>query len=171
MKKKFVLFVLIALFVIAPAFAANDIYVDLGIQNSELSLDLFNNNKFGAKFNASVAGEFTMIIDKGMGFSIDALADLAQSEIDLGVNFAYAGKISQNVLYILTVGPSFDFGTNVFSIGADFEASFLFFISRSMYISVATGVDMNFVDCKSGSTESNFCMNIPIPSVGFGWKF
>lgn len=171
MKKFFIVLTLIL--VSFSAFAATDIFVGLGIQNSKLSLAMSKpeGGDFSFDFkDKTIEGELAVIFDGNSGFKVTAGTE-GFSGIKLGVGYAYTDKINANVGYTLYAGPTFDIKGSNFGLGADLVASFQFFISNGFYIDVATGLLMDIIQFSSNGHTVNFTADIPLPRVSLGWKF
>lgn len=179
MKKILSVLLLLALLVV-PAFASADMFFTLGVQNSNLTLNMNfpENGSMTTEFDMQALAEFSSIFNKGYGVKALFLTDFQQG-FQIGASFAYSNNISSNVSYILSVGPTFSFGGmslsdkagGKFAIGANLDAAFQFYLTNKMYVDVATGVMMDIVSFENGKAETNINLFIPLPRVGLGWKF
>ena len=178
--KKVISIVLLLLALTLPVFATADMFFTLGVQNSKLNLSLgFPESGMSSQFDMQALGEFTSIFNKNYGVKGMFLTDF-QSGFQLGASFAYKNNISSDVSYILAIGPTFSFkGASLsekakgdFSIGANMDAAFQFYLTSSMYVDVATGLIIDIVSfTKDRSPETSINIFIPLPRVGLGWKF
>ncbi len=170
--KKFII-TLALILVSVSAFAATDIFVGLGVQNSKLSLEMSKPEKGDFSFDfkdKTIEGELAVIFDGSNGFKVTAGTE-GFSGIKLGVGYVYTDNINANVGYSLYAGPTFDIKGKTFGLGADLVAAFQFYITNGFYIDVATGLLMEFVTFGNNNTDTSFTANIPLPRVSLGWKF
>ncbi len=171
MKKKLGL-VLLVLVLSASLFAAVDMRLDLGVQNSAIALDMdLSNSNAKPKFTAEFDATFTTTFDNGVGFYVGFTPDLVGGKFGLDGGFAYKIKVSNDIDCLLNIGPSFMFGGQGTNIGADLMAYFDFFITQSMYMQLGVGSQFEFCQISNNKTTSNVSMTMPLPSFAIGWKF
>lgn len=181
--KKIISIVLLLATLAVPAFAASDMFFTLGVQNSKLNLNLSfkEGQQVNPNFEMQILGEFTSLFNRNYGVKALALIDVKKGGFQLGASFAYGDDISSNVSYILSVGPVFTLGSaslnentsnkSGFTIGANIDAAFQFYLTGDLYVDVATGLLVDIVNINKGEAKSNIEMYIPLPRVGLGWKF
>ena len=168
MKKAIIAIVLLAAIAV-PGFASvTDMVVDVGIQNSSSVLE-YNGNDI--KFQINLQAGFGMVFDNGPGFDLMLTAESNFNKLELGAYYMHKIDFrNSDVDMLVKVGPSFTL-SDPFAIGLDVMLDFLFNISDSFYVSVGTGMLMEIVEFRNGDAVSDFTFDIPLPSVGLGFKF
>ncbi len=168
--------VLLTLVLSVSLFAATDMRLDLGVQNSAVQLDIdFSKKDSKAKFTAELDATFTATFDKGLGFYVDFAPDFVGSTYCLSGGFAYLMNVGKTTDLIFNVGPYFEFASRKTTIGFDAMANFDFALTKAMYVQLGVGTQFEICQIyKSGDktkTESKVKMSVPLPSVALGWRF
>ena len=153
-------------------FAVADMRLDLGLQNTNLALDMnLSQSNSKTQFTAVIDASFTATFDKGIGFYCSFEPDFVGGKFGLGAGFSYKLKLGNKADCFIQVGPTFAFGNSVTLIGADFMAFFDFLITNNMYVKLGAGTQFEFAQLSKGGNTSNVKLHVPLPSIALGWKF
>lgn len=168
MKK--ILLILILTAAVLPLFAATQMSLELGVQNTDLSLS-YAGNSGNVKFNAKADLNASFIFDQKNGFDIIFAPDLTGNSFVIGGSYLYQTRVGDSTKMIFTAGPRISVKSASWALGADIMTSFRISLSQKIFLGVATGLEMYFAEFKDGKTTAYLDITVPLPKVTVGYLF
>ena len=168
MKK--ILLILILTAAVFPLFAATQMSLELGVQNTDLSLS-YAGNSGNVKFNAKADLNASFIFDQKNGFDIVFAPDLTGNSFVIGGSYLYQTRVGDSTKMIFTAGPRISVKSASWALGADIMTSFRISLSQKIFLGVATGLEMYFAEFKNGKTTAYLDITVPLPKVTVGYLF
>ncbi len=174
MKKKILVLALVAAFALS-FISAGSLKADLalGMQDAGMKLSFKNNgdtNKLTSSIEANLSGTVDLLFSKNVGMNVLLGTDF-KSEFKVGAGFLYMTNISTSSIFSASVGPFFIFNGNKTHMGIYVTADFDFILTKSLFIRIGTGMDLDFIQFGGGDTTTNTDVSIPLPRLALGWKF
>lgn len=122
-------------------------------------------------FHFALNGDFAAIAKEGFG-GYAHIGFRIPGYFDLYAAGAYKLKLNKDVNLMLTLGPTFVFGSSFFTFGADVLAHFDYNVFKNWFLRFSMGLDMDFfTNSKNGNKVKGFCMDMQLPMVAIGYSF
>lgn len=168
MKKTVMVLILIA--AALPLFAASQMSLELGVQNTDLSLS-YKGNTGNVKFNAKADLRAAFVFEDRNGFDVIFTPDLTGNSFIIGGSYLYQTKVGNTTKLLLSAGPRISVKSSSWSLGADILASFRINLSQKIFLGISTGMQMYFAEFRNGKTTAYLDITVPLPKVSVGFMF
>lgn len=163
-------FVLLLLLAALPVFASTQMSLELGVQNTDLSLS-YKGDTGNVKFNAKADLRAAFVFDEKNGFDVIFAPDLTGNSFVIGGSYLYQTKVGSSTKLVLSAGPRITVKSASWSLGADIMASFRISLSQKIFLGIATGMQMYFAEFNGGKTTAYLDITVPLPKVSVGYTF
>lgn len=170
MKRRIILVLAVMVFALSGLSAAIEAELSLGASETGMSINMTapEDGAFNTRIEAGLESIVDLYLKKGNGVDILFGTDFSRT-FKLGAGYAYKSKISSSSDLVAAAGPYFIFG-NGLEIGVYARADINLHLTSEFFVKIGTGLDVEFLQFRTGGTTTDVDILLPLPRVAFGWK-